>query len=102
MQIKFILRSFLIGASTCLTYLILLSAAHATDPVVTMINPSEGTVGTVLIISGSDFGTKRGLVFIGNRPCKTLSWDDTSIMAQVLRPMPPGEYSVVVRFPGGP
>lgn len=91
------LRSVLLVASTCFAWLIFLSAAYADTPVV---NPSEGTIGTTFTISGSDFGTKEGSVFIGSKPCHVLAWSDTNIECLIKVPMPPGEYDLVLRLHG--
>ncbi|MCG3133414.1 MAG: hypothetical protein HMLKMBBP_00571 [Planctomycetes bacterium] len=61
-------------------------AAAAID----QVGPGEGTVGTVLTITGSGFGTKKPKVSLsdfespGFLPLKVLSFSDTEITAQVV------------------
>jgi len=63
----------------------------------TRVNPYEGTIGTVIIISGSDFGTKKGKVLIANVALKILEWAENSIQGQFTRALSPDTYDVVIR-----
>lgn len=91
-------RALLVGTSVCFLFLTFLSAAYADTPVVT---PAEGTIGTTFTITGSDFGTKRGRVFVGSKPCRVIEWSDTSIEALIRAPMEPGAYDLVLKPKGG-
>jgi hypothetical protein len=89
-------RTLLLGAWVCLVFLGFLSPTYAE----TVVNPNEGTIGTTITISGADFGTKKGTVLIGSKPCRVLAWSDTSIEALVRTPMPPGTYDLVLKPKG--
>ena len=43
------------------------------------MSATEGTIGTVIIIDGSNFGTKKGKVLIGGLKQKVDIWSETSI-----------------------
>ena len=92
-------RAWSVAASVCfilLNFLYILSPAYADVAVVT----PEGTIGTTFTIAGDDFGTKRGTVFIGSKPCQVLEWDDTNIQCLINVPLPPGEYDVRLNLHG--
>jgi hypothetical protein len=63
------------------------------------INPYEGTLGTIMTISGSGFGPKKGKVLLGSEglKIKILSWSDESIQAQLSKPLPSGPYDVIIQ-----
>ena len=65
------------------------------------IYPSEGTYGTELVIAGSDFGLKKGKVFIGSTGLEVLEWADDLISCRLAKIITPGIYDVVVQ-PVGP
>jgi hypothetical protein len=57
------------------------------NPMITSIEPESGTVGTIVIISGSYFGSSEGTVtFNGIEAREIISWTDTEIVTRV----PPG------------
>lgn len=64
------------------------------------VSPVEGTVGTQVTITGSDFGEKLGEVLIGSEKCKVLAWSDASISCVVQKPQSPGYYPVTVLLQG--
>ena len=59
--------------------------------------PTEGTIGTQLSISGSNFGAKKGKVLIGNSAAKVNSWSDTLIACEIKKLLSPGAYEVMVQ-----
>ena len=75
-----------------------LAQAHES---ISSVSPAEGTVGSMLTITGSDFGDKRGEVLIGTEKCQVLDWSDSRITCQVHKPQPPGRYMVTVLLQGG-
>jgi len=59
--------------------------------------PPEGTIGTVIRMNGSSFGTKKGKVLIGSAAAKVLTWDDGAITCNVTKvPLPAGAYAVTI------
>ncbi len=67
---------------------------------ISAIDPTRGTVGTEITISGSAFGSPRGDVLLGQENCKVLSWSDTRITCQVQTAQPPGAYIMKVNLAG--
>ena len=63
----------------------------------TPVNPYEGTIGTVIMISGSDFGTNKGKVLIGKVALTVLDWAEDSIQCQLTKPLSPDTYPVTIR-----
>jgi hypothetical protein len=61
------------------------------------VRPYVGTFGTIMTISGSGFGPKKGKVLLGSDGLKILSWSDESIQAQLLKPISPGPYDVTIQ-----
>jgi hypothetical protein len=57
----------------------------------------EGTIGTPITISGSNFGTKKGKVTVGGKSCKVSQWANGSIACEIKTALPPGTYDVVVK-----
>ena len=90
--------SMRVFAWLCLLWLIMLPAAHAAVP---EVSPDEGTVGTVFTITGAAFGAKTGKVFMGSQSCNVLKWSDTSIECKIRKPLPTGEYDLLIRPKGG-
>ena len=64
----------------------------------TPVYPYEGTIGTEITISGSDFGTKKGKVLVGSASMKILEWADGSIKCQLPRALSPDTYGVTIRL----
>jgi hypothetical protein len=58
--------------------------------------PAEGTIGTQITITGSDFGSKKGKVFIENTATKIKAWTPSSINFEVKKPLSPESYSVTL------
>lgn len=79
-----------LGLACCL----LLPRLLAATPVV---SPNEGTIGTVFTISGYNFGTKKGSVYIAQNPCKVISWARDSIQCQIKIGMDEGSYDLTVK-----
>ncbi len=61
------------------------------------ISVNEGTIGTQLTITGSDFGTKKGKVIIENAAMRIFDWSPSSITCEIKKPLPPGSYNIVVK-----
>lgn len=61
------------------------------------VNPYEGTIGTVLTISGSGFGTKNGKVAVGGASLKILDWTGDSIQCALSKALQPDTYDVIIR-----
>jgi hypothetical protein len=64
------------------------------------ICPSEGTMGTEILITGFGFGTKKGKVFIGGIALKVLEWADDFIHAVLSKPIDPAVYDVTIQLSG--
>jgi len=64
-----------------------------------IIDPSQGTIGTEITITGENLGLKKGKVTVGTSKCKVLEWTDTSIsglIKKVPSTMGPDTYDVTV------
>lgn len=63
-----------------------------------VLSPSEGTIGKVITITGSDFGTKKGKVLIGDVAPKVAKggWLPDSITCILTRVPPAGTHQVGV------
>jgi len=62
-----------------------------------VINPSEGTYGTKVTITGSGFGTKPGKVLIGTMALKIENWVNDTIRGILLKVLLPGPYDVTIK-----
>jgi len=60
-------------------------------------SPSEGTYGTEITITGSDFGAKKGKVLLATKPLKILDWSDGLIRCLLSKALQPGIYDVMIR-----
>lgn len=69
----------------------------------------EGTIGTEFTINGSDFGTKKPLVFVEyankagklrRKVVKILEWNSTKIECRWTKKMAPGTYNLFVKTAG--
>jgi hypothetical protein len=85
------LRRILVASVLVATLLISLGASGAWAATVV---PAEGTIGTTFTILGSNFGAKRGTIFIGSIAAQVLAWSDTQIDCLIRVPMSPGEYDL--------
>ncbi|MGO9019675.1 MAG: PQQ-binding-like beta-propeller repeat protein [Syntrophobacteraceae bacterium] len=65
-------------------------------PQVASLNPSSGKRGSSVQITGINFGTATGKVFLGKVQVKVTQWTDTSITFTVPSTIPHGTYSVTV------
>jgi hypothetical protein len=61
------------------------------------LSVNEGTIGTQITITGSNFGMKKGKVLIGAATTKILGWSDISITCEIKKPLISGPYNVVVQ-----
>jgi hypothetical protein len=61
------------------------------------VYPSEGTMGTELEITGSNFGAKKGKVLVGSTALKVLEWNNEFIQALLAKPVDSGVYDVTIR-----
>lgn len=62
-----------------------------------VLSPAEGTIGTVLTISGSDFHLKKGKVFLGGVATKIMNWNDTTIRCLVNKQISTGRFHVKIQ-----
>lgn len=60
--------------------------------------PTEGTLGTEIVLTGSGFGTQKGKVVIGNAFAKIANdaWTDTTISFTVKKTLPAVPYDVTI------
>ena len=78
-----------------LTGVLSVAAAGITDA-----SPREGTVGTVVTLSGSGFGAKTGKVLVDVENCRVRSWSDTRVVFEVPDRLIAGEFAITVRPAG--
>jgi hypothetical protein len=64
------------------------------------VNPNKGTIGTEILLYGSDFGAKKGKVLIGGSAPKILEWEDNSIHCQLTKALSPVTYGVTIQPKG--
>jgi hypothetical protein len=84
----------------CVVTLIGNTTVTAVFAVLTGLLPLEGTIGTQITVTGSDFGTTKGKVLIGGVPIKITkgAWTPDSITGLISKPSPPGiPYDVVLQ-----
>lgn len=55
------------------------------------LSQTEGTIGTQFTITGSDFGTKKGKVLVGDKATKIINWEPSSITGLVNKALPPND-----------
>jgi hypothetical protein len=65
-------------------------------PNVVAVNPTSGSFGTQVTISGANFGAVQGAVTISGVQASVLSWTETSILASVPDQASPGPGQLVV------
>jgi hypothetical protein len=60
--------------------------------------PSEGTIGTEIVLAGSGFDTNKGKVVLGNTFAKIANeaWTDTKIVFAMKKALPAGPYDVTI------
>ena len=64
------------------------------------LSVSEGTIGTLITLTGADFGAKKGKVFVGGEAAKIVKdgWTRDSVMCEIRKPLTPGiTYDVIVQ-----
>ena len=71
----------------------------ATNPTISAISPASGTLGTVVNLSGSAFGSVQGTVLFGTTPAAITSWSSTRISAAA--PAGQGTVNVTVKSSTG-
>jgi Tol biopolymer transport system component len=69
------------------------------NPIITSLSPTSGPVGTVVTISGTNFGTAFGIITINGMNASIISWSDTQIKTAV--PSGASTGPVVVHKEGG-
>jgi hypothetical protein len=60
------------------------------------MTPTEGTIGTEVVLTGTNFGDKTGKVLIGKKALKILEWSESLIRCEITKALPPGTYDVEV------
>ena len=75
-----------------------LAASRVLDPTV---SPGMGGQQTILTISSmsAGFGSRRGVVMVGNKRCRVLFWSQKYIRARIVNEMDPGVYDVTIFGP---
>jgi parallel beta-helix repeat protein len=63
----------------------------------TPVRPNVGTLGTEITITGSEFGTKKNKVLLGQTSLKVLEWTNGTIRCTVPKALQPGPYDVIVQ-----
>ena len=61
---------------------------------------SEGTIGTLITLTGADFGAKKGKVLVGGEAAKIVKdgWTRDSVTCEIRKPLTPGiTYDVIVQ-----
>jgi hypothetical protein len=58
--------------------------------------PEKGTNGTIIEVTGAEFGTKRGKVWIGTSMLKIIEWKPENIQASLKKTLPAGDYDVKI------
>lgn len=71
---------------------------HKTSSV--QIHPDEGTYGTKITITGSNFGAQKGKVWIGENLLNMLEWSNSRIECRLGKAIPPGAYQMNVHPKG--
>ncbi len=61
------------------------------------VRPNTGTLGTEITITGSQFGTKKNKVLLGQTPLKIVEWTNGTIRCTVPKALQPGLYDVIVQ-----
>jgi len=71
---------------------------NAPPPTDILAIPTEGTLGTEVVLTGSGFDAKKGKVVIGNAYAKIAkdAWTDTTISFTVKKTLPAGPYDVTI------
>lgn len=66
------------------------------------IEPPTGNVGTQLVITMRQFGSRPGTVKVGSAPCVVTSWSADRVTCQVNKALHAGRYDVLLKPPGMP
>ena len=64
------------------------------------ITPQQGTMGTILDITGTGFGARRGKVSLGTTALRVTQWTAEWIQASLIRALPAGVYDVKIEARG--
>lgn len=72
------------------------SVPFTVGPAIASVAPSAATVGSLVTITGTNFGTTSGTLTIGGVPAMVASWSATSIGAWLATTAEPGAQSVMV------
>lgn len=84
----------------CVITLISNTTINALFTLPTGLSPAEGTIGTILTVTGSDFGAKKRKVLVGEVAARIAKdgWTDTMIVCTLKR-VPPagGPYDVTIK-----
>jgi hypothetical protein len=64
------------------------------------VSPQEGTIGTVITITGKVFGAKKGKVYLGAAALKVLVWEDERIQCLIKKPLSSSSYDVTIQPKG--
>ena len=84
----------------CVITLISNTTINALFTLPTGLSPAEGTIGTILTVTGSDFGSKKGKVLVGEVVTKIAKdgWIDSLITCELKKASQAGEpYDVTIR-----
>jgi len=72
------------------------AVSQPTYVTITSITPNPVSLGSLITIAGSNFGTAAGTVSIGGVNATLISWSDTSITARVPASIAAGTYTLTV------
>ena len=64
------------------------------------LSVTEGTIGTLITLTGADFGAKKGKVLVGGEAAKIMKdgWTRDSVTCEIRKPLTPGiTYDVIVQ-----
>ena len=62
-----------------------------------LANRGEGTIGTEIMLTGNEFGTKKGKVTLGTSALKILDWENGVIQGLVSKVLTSGPYDITVQ-----
>jgi hypothetical protein len=64
------------------------------------IKPHQGTIGTIVDVMGTGFGTRRGKVSVGTAALRIIQWAADWIQASLTKALPAGVYDVKIEARG--